>query len=850
MRFLLLIFFLTFSFHSFPQGNDTLKTIDSLQTLVPQDSLLVPDTLTRRTYDVDTVIYTNASDSLIFYVKKKKMNIYGDASILYKQTDLKSANIFVDFESSNIDAEGIPSDTVPGKYKGTPVLKEGADTYEGFRMKYNFKTKRGFISSAGTESEGAVYTGAKIKKVDEETYFIEDGIYTTCDADTPHYYFYSPEMKVIHKEQIVARWIWLYFGGVPFPLPLPFAVFPIESGRRSGIIPPVFGKDATYGNYFSHFGYFWAISDYMDWNVTADYYTRGSFNINSRYRYAKRYNFTGSLEGNYKVFKIGEPTDENRQVSKDWFVKWNHNQSITPTLRFDANLQFVSGTNYSRRTIYDLNEVLSRDIISNVTLVKSWDESGNSISVNYSRTQNLDNERVSEILPRLSFNMSQKYPFRGKGSSGDYKWYELIGFTYSGLFQNNRNRTGDDLKIRGGIQHQLSTNASPKIGYFSITPSFSYTERWYNKRIEKEFAGLTVNGNDSIVTKDINEINMVRTFRTGISASTKFYGIVQPGIFGISAVRHTVNPSISYSYTPDFSEPFWGYYGTYVNSQGNEVKYNKFEREIFGGPGSGETQNISFRVSNIFEMKTAANPADTTSKEEKIQLLNLDASLSYNFAADSLKFSPLSLGFRTQVGNWLTFNGNSSYSLYDVNETGQSIDQFLIDRGKGLLRLTNFSFSISTSLSGEKLKSSEPETQTTLGSEDEFQLGQAERVYKGIYDTKEPDFTIPWDITLNYNYTLNKSNPSAVTTYSNISSSLNFNLTPNWKFSFSGSYDFDRKEFAAPQIRVSRDLHCWIMNFTWNPIGTYRGYTLEIRVKAPQLQDLKITKRDRFYSGY
>ena len=153
-------------------------------------------------------------------------------------------------------------------------------------------------------------------------------------------------------------------------------------------------------------------------------------------------------------------------------------------------------------------------------------------------------------------------------------------------------------------------------------------------------------------------------------------------------------------------------------------------------------------------------------------------------------------------------------------------------------------------MSGEKLKSSEPETQTTLGSEDEFQLGQAERVYKGIYDTKEPDFTIPWDITLNYNYTLNKSNPSAVTTYSNISSSLNFNLTPNWKFSFSGSYDFDRKEFAAPQIRVSRDLHCWIMNFTWNPIGTYRGYTLEIRVKAPQLQDLKITKRDRFYSGY
>src|SRR3989304_6778828 len=268
-----------------------------------------------------------------------------------------------------------------------------------------------------------------------------------------------------------------------------------------------------------------------------------------------------------------------------WFIKWNHNQLITPTLRFDANLQFVSGTDYSRRTIYDLNEVISRDIISNATLTKSWEESGNSMSVNYSRTQNLDRGTISEVLPRLSFTMSQKYPFRKKVSSGNYKWYELIGYNYSGLFQNNRNRTSDDLKIRGGIQHQVSVNASPKVGYLSITPSISYAEKWYNKKVEKEFAGLTFNGKDSIITKDVNEINMVRTFSTGGRASTKFNGIVQPGILGVSAVRHTVSPSISYSYTPDFSESFWDYYGTYVNSEGNEVKYNKFEREIFGGPG-------------------------------------------------------------------------------------------------------------------------------------------------------------------------------------------------------------------------------------------------------------------------
>ena len=249
-------------------------------------------------------------------------------------------------------------------------------------------------------------------------------------------------------------------------------------------------------------------------------------------------------------------------------------------------------------------------------------------------------------------------------------------------------------------------------------------------------------------------------------------------------------------------------------------------------------------------MKTTVDPTDTTSKEEKIQLLNLDGSINYNLAADSVKFSPLNIGFRTQVGNWFSFNGGSTFTLYDINESGNPINKFLINEGKGLLRLTNFNFSISTSLSGEKLSSSKKEEETSANQPDEFQLGTAGSNYKGIYDTKDPDFTIPWDVSLNYNYSLNKSNPANVLSYSNLNGSLNFNLTPSWKFSVSGSYDFQRKEFAAPVMRISRDLHCWIMNFTWNPIGTYRGYSLEIRVKAPQLQDLKITKRDRFYNGY
>ena len=838
------------AFPNFSQENNINTFPSDSASAFSSDSLITTDSTVQNKNDVDTVIYSSASDSLVFFIQQKKMDIYGDASLKYKETELKSANISIDFKTNNVDASGVPSDSIPDKYVNTPVLSENGEKYEGLKMKYNFKTLRGYITSAGTESEGAYYTGEKIKKVNKDTYYIQDGYYTTCKQDTPHYYFYSPEMMVIDKEQLVAKWVWFYFGGVPFPVPLPFAVFPIQSGRRSGILPPAFGNDGTYGFYFSRFGYFWAINDYFDLNLTADYYTRGSYNLNSRFRYAKRYNYSGNLEASYIKYVKGLKNDPDRSESIDWKLSWRHNQNFTPTLSFNANIDFESGIN-SRRNIADINQQLTKNIVSSATLNKTWDESGNSLSLSYQRNQNLQTGNITEILPSMTFSMSQKYPFKNKNSVGSQKWYELIGFNYNSRFQNNRVKTDGDLKIRGGIQHNFSTSASPKLGYVSITPNFQYTERWYNKRIEMHSAGVDSTGSEIIDINDVKEINFVRTFSTGVSASTKFYGMFQPNLLGISAVRHTVQPSISYTYTPDFSKSGWGYYDSYVNSDGQTVKYNKFQREILGGGSisSQESQSINFSVSNIIEMKTQVDPTDTTEKEKKIQLLNLGGGIGYNFAADSVKFSDISLNYRTQVGDWFSFNGGSNFTLYDVNEKGNKLNKFLINEGKGLLRMTNFNFSVSTTLSGDKLKSNDA-VNDSLVEEDQFVLNQSDNnTYQGIYSDKEADFSIPWDVALTYTYSKSSPTPLSSISYSNINASLNFNLTPQWKISFTGSYDFDRKEFAAPQIKISRDLDCWLMNFTWNPIGTYRGYRFEIRVKASQLQDLKITKRDEFYNG-
>lgn len=843
MKKYLFIFFSLYCISGLCQSRDSSNTkIDSLKA-IQENITSAEDSLKGKSYDVDTIINSSASDSLIFHVDDKRMDLYGKSEVQYQNTDLKSADININFVTHEIEGVGTESDTAKNKLIDTPILSEGGQTYTGNSMKYNFKTGRGFISMAGTKSEGAIYTGEKIKKISKSSYFIEDGIYTTCEKTPPDYYFSASQMKVIQNEEVAARWIFLFVGGVPMPLPIPFAVFPLESGRRSGIITPAFGEDGTYGNYFKNFGYFWAINDHFDLALTADYWTRGSFTLNSRFRYAQRYYYTGSFTANYSFKTIGEATDPGHSKSIQYRIMWNHNQTIDPTLRFDANLEFVSG-NYIQQNVTDLSQLLTNQIVSSATLFKNWD-SGNSLSLSYTRTQDLESGNINETLPNLTFTLAQSYPF--KGSSTDQKWYETFGYQYSGQFENTRKKQNGDLAIRGGIDHNIRASLSPKFGHISFSPFFNYEEKWYNKRIEEYYAGTNIYGEDSIVTRDVHQINFVRTFNMGVSASTKLYGIFNINNFGIEALRHTIQPTISYSFHPDFSKTWWGYYDYYTDSKGNRVKYDKFADEIFSGPGSGESQSISLSLSNIFEMKTQADPTDTTSKENKIQLLNLNASINYNFAADSLRLSNLNLGYRTQVGNIFNFFGSSSFSPYDY-ANGHSINKYLVNEGKGLLRLTNFQFSVSTSLSGERSSSRNMSDNSQAVNND---LQEAENsVYKGIYDeAKQSDFSIPWDVSLTYNYNLSRPTPISMLVSSNIQGGFNFNLTPSWKLSFSGSYDIKNKQFAAPEIKISRDLDCWVMNFTWNPIGTYRGYRFEIRVKAPQLQDLKITKADQFYSN-
>ncbi len=821
--------------HGFAQDRDTSATtvFDTLRTA---DTLAVYP----RKNSVDTLVTYKARDSIVYRLNEKIMEMYGESEITYGSFNIKAERITIDWESSVLYATGVPDTSLTDTTAlvGTPVFKDAGSEYAGEEMTYNFKSRQGTITNARTKIEEGFYLGERIKRMNEDIFYIRNGRYTTCDKpEHQHYYFLSPKMEFIPRELIVAEPVIFYIEDVPL-FALPFALFQSQGGRSSGIVIPTFGEGFERGKYLKGFGYYWAVNDYMDIRLTGDYYFKGGYQLNTLFRYNLRYNFSGSINASYgrQQFRVGDYRQPDDEPKTDFFVSLQHAQEIDPTSRLVVDFRFTSDSYYNNFST-NLNELIQQNAVSNATYTKTWEGTGRSITVNVSRDQNLRTGEVADVLPNLNFNQSQIYPFRARGSFGE-KWYEQIGVNYSASLLNRRNETlvstdtvdAFNTVERRGIQHNISINASPKIGYFSISPSIRITEKWYDHAVKRVFSP-----DDSSVTEaDVKRFAALHTFSTSLGMSTKLYGLFTPGIWGIKGIRHQLVPNISYTFQPDFSDPSWGYYKSYTDERGSEVWYDPYSGEVFGGVPRGEQQALNLGLSNIFELKLGPAEGDTTATDRKYQILNMSASMGYNFAADSMRLSDLRISYRTSVERLLDINGGASFSPY-VFETGGEApglrSAYLWDAGRGLLRMTSFNISLSTSLSSDQFQGESAPTQDTTA------LSSSEN------SAVEYGISAPWSVALGWDYSMNQSDPTRKYKSTSVRASFNLRLAEVWNISASGYYDLVRKEFGAPQINISRDLHCWEMNFTWVPLGPYRYFAFVIRIKAPQLRDIKLEKR-------
>ncbi len=683
--------------HTVPASDTTRHVSGIIDTAkFSTDSTGRADT-TKQKSGVDTVINYSAQDSVIYSIHSRTMHLFKKSELKYQAIKLQSELVDIDWDSSILTAQGIPDTAHADSILGKPIMNDGGEEYRGEVIHYNFKTKKGKIKVGTTEMENGYCLGAQIKKVDTDELFVSDGRFTTCSLTDPHYYFASPKMKVYAHDKIVAEPVYFYISDVPI-LALPFGVFPNHSGRSSGIITPGYGDDATYGWYLNHLGYFWAASDYWDLATAFDIYSRGKWRNQTIINYNLRYNFTGSINASITSLNTGDPGDPTYSESRDYYVNIMHNQDLSPspnTSNISVNFTFMSST-YFKNFSTNINELQEQNIVSTANYQKKWDASNRSLTVSLYQDQNLATGDMEERLPNISFSQGTIYPFQKKSKSAgldgttsetDQNLLEMIGISYNASYTNDRIKQSQLFDSaytpNGWIDSvkdfsQINTNAltqnfslsiSPKLGYFTISPSFS----WSDSRTMVNGRMPVLASDSSVMTKDTSSWIGTGQISTGISASTRFYGMLHPDIFGITAIRNTITPSFGISY----------------------------EKYIYGDYMPKHAMVGSFSVGNNFEMKVQKN--DSAQTEDKIQLMNVSVSSSYDFAADSMNLSPVSINYHTDIGSILSIGGSATYNPYVFDtSSGTRVNRFEWDETGKLADLTNFYISLSTSLKGEK----------------------------------------------------------------------------------------------------------------------------------------------------
>lgn len=831
--FFLCLFFLCFYFHVQAQ-------IDSVRT----DSV--------RTVKIDSVKYSSAfdakvqytaRDSIVFDLKSNKLYLYGDAHLVYTDMDLKADKIWIHMDESLIFAEGSWVDSTDS-FIGNPVFKDGADTYLVEKMAYNYKTKKGRIAYAKTNNNGDIMMLDTAKVLPDKSFFVKDGKFTTCDADTPHFHISSKRMKVVPNDQVISGPLKMVIEGVPLPIILPFGFFPFSSKRKSGIILPTYGESANRGFFLRGMGFYWAISDYIDFKITADIFTLGGYNLSLVSNYNKRYVAQGNFELTRSYQVLNEKTDPDYSTQTTNFVRWTHNQTFSPTARLTSNVRFGTQT-FLRNTSYNVSDYLQSNLNSSIAYQKSFPNSPFSLSASFNADQNLQTGENSISLPNVAVNMARINPLKRKNRVGDVKWYEQIGVSWNADVKNQINLPDSLLflpdqwkNFRNGMSQNLNISNGFKIlKYINISPSVYLREFWYLKSIEKDKIAILKNNElvDSVFNVQNYGFKTGREFGANLALNTNIYGVSPAMGKSKMQFRHTLQPSLGLNYHPDFAENQWGYYKQHPTDTTGKIKYSIFEESVIGGPPQGESKTLGFALNNIFEMKRLPiAKKDSVQKEFKRTRLidNFGVSGSYNFGADSCKLSPIQADFRTNfLDNLINFNARASLDPYAWDTLGARINVWNYDRTKKILRFTQGQITIGTQLRPETFKKKDSKTPKK----------QNNPALQGLYDSYM-DFDIPWTVNANFSlfYVVQ---PKGFTVTKTINVSGDFNLTPKWKVGYNTGYDFVQKKLTFTNFNISRDLHCWQATFSWIPFGFRQSYLLTIQVKAQTLQDLKLTKR-------
>ena len=603
---------------------DTLFRGDTAAMLALRDSIHLADSIARSDSldllgrsSLSRPAFSGAKDSIItdFSNGRRVLYYYGGATVTYQDMKLTADYIEYDMATNTVYASG-RLNPATGEMEGLPEMTQGSQTYKMEELRYNFTSQKARITNIITQEQEGLLQGQKIKMMPDRSFNMENGMYTVCDLEHPHYFLRLSMAKVITKpsQKTVFGPAWPVIADVPIPFGLPFGFVPKKPTRATGLLMPTFGEETARGFYLRDAGMYFVIGEYFDLSVTGDYYTLGSWAVDINSRYKVNYKFNGNFSLNYSNDQTGEKGAADFFQTKNFGLRWSHSQDakMRPGTSFTASVNFSSPSNskYNSRSV---NEALQNQVSSSISYGRNWNGKFN-LSMNLLHSQNSRDSSYTFTLPNITFTVTRFYPFKQKNRVGKEKFYEKISFGYSTSLQNKLNfkmselqdyvyddagnyvadpvtgfrmkEFGDSLgvkaleKMTSGMSHnfQIGLPNFTLFKYINVTPSVTYGQNWMfssgSQTLVPEYDSdgnpLMVNDKDGNPVQAMkletdsgtlfNHFGITQTYSGSMNMSTRLYGMFNFGKHRkLQAIRHVVTPSVSMNFSPEKGTSFNGW---------------------------------------------------------------------------------------------------------------------------------------------------------------------------------------------------------------------------------------------------------------------------------------------------
>lgn len=868
----------TVSIDSLLEKKKTIKEVDSVKN----------DSVKKTKEFLSDIVKYHADGYVSLNNKEQKIYLYDQAKVNYQDMEITAGVIVIDNNTDLIYAGRFKDST---GYSQRPVFIQGGNKVEPDSMIFNQKTKKAIIFNSRTEDSGFKIFAPITKRENDSTIFMKNARFTTSEnEEDPEYQFISDKIKLVPGKKIVVGPTYMEIYGVPTPIALPFAYFPLTKDQKSGIIFPTFGEDTgnDRGYFIQNGGYYFAINDYLDLAVLGDYYSNGSYGVRVESNYAKRYAFNGNVALRYENLLTGErgfDGFDSGSFSQNiiYNIRWSHSQDqkASPNSRFSASVNLGS-SQFFRQSLNQNNIINSQNntLASSVSYSKTFPvEPQVNINLTATHSQNTQSETINLTLPTFQASVGRIFPFAPK--TGTKKGIlQNINLQYNSRAEY-RITTADSLfgksemfdDALAGMQHTIPISTNFKVfNYFSVSASTDLQENWTLNTINRSFDQV----NQEIVETDINGFESYRTYNFSTNIGTTIYGLYDFKTKGkdpkIQAIRHVIRPSLSYTVQPAFDQ-YFEEFETFetVDADNNTIReveeFSRFEGSLFGAPNNRYSSSIGLGIGNNIEAKVRSKDSTDTEPKKITIINNLNFSTSYDLAADSLNLSPVRMsGGLKFLKDKMSVNFNATLDPYALNSNNTKINKLNINNGGSLFRLTSGSVNMSYSLSNETFKRNgkeDPDDQENAeairanGRTDDL-FGRAEDFSTRVYTEEDKqkqkekeenlenyNYELPWSLRLAYAVNYNNTARQNTIASHSLMFSGDIDLSPKWSVGASSGYDFVNKGFTFTQFRFERDLLSWRMNFSWVPFSTFSSWNFFIGIKSNFLKDLKYEQRRR-----